>query len=133
MTTSMRKYSSILFLTLSLSLVIQPINFTANAFDSDDPVADARMHAAGESGGTWFMIGCVGGLIGYIIAAAVTPTPPATALVGKDEAYVATFSDTYASEVQSSRKSNAMYGCLVGTGVSVLAYVALIAAAENAN
>ncbi|MEX0684372.1 MAG: hypothetical protein WD098_00090 [Balneolales bacterium] len=131
MTTSIRKYSSILFLILSFSLIVQPINLTANAFSDSDPAADARMHAANESGSSWFLIGCLGGFIGYIIATAVTPNPPASAIVGKDEAYVATFSDVYVSEVQSKRKDNAMYGCLVGTGLSVLAYVALIAAAES--
>lgn len=131
MSQTLRKYSSIFFLILSFSLVIQPLNVASNAFSDSDPVADAQMHANQESGGTWFLIGCVGGFIGYIVATAVTPNPPATALVGKDEEYVASFTDVYISEVKSKRTRNAMYGCLVGTGATILIYAAAIAAAED--
>jgi len=128
---SIRKYSSILFLVLSFTLVIQPVSFELNAFVDSDPVADAQMYADRESGGTWFLIGCVGGFIGYIVATAITPTPPATALVGKDAEYVATFTDVYQSEVKSVRTRNALYGCLTGTGATVLLYAVLVAAATS--
>ena len=133
MNQTIRRYGSIFFLILSFSLIIQPITVNTYAFSNPDPVADARLHAGHESGGTWFLIGCVGGFIGYIVATAITPNPPATALVGKDEQYVATFTDVYQSEVKSIRTRNAMYGCLVGTGATVLLYVAAVAAATESS
>ncbi len=131
MSQSVRKYSSIFFLIVSFSLVVQPLSTASSAFSDSDPVADAKSYADDESGGTWFLIGCVGGFIGYIVATAITPNPPSRAIVGKDEEYVATFTDTYISEVQSTRRSNAMYGCLVGTGATLVLYAAVIAAADD--
>ncbi|NUM80177.1 hypothetical protein HUU42_05170 [bacterium] len=85
------------------------------------------------NGGTWFIIGCLGGIIGWLIAEAVDSNPPATELVGKSEEFVAKYSDCYKAKAKSIKTSKAITGCLVGTGISVILYAIAFSTAENTN
>ena len=87
--------------------------------------ADAERQARSDiSGGTWFLIGCVIGPIGYLLSM-TEPNPPSTHLLGKSPEYVAAYTDCYRRMGKSIKTKNAMTGCLVGTGVSILATVLL--------
>ena len=89
---------------------------------------DATMHI---NKGTWFLIGCLAGLVGWIIAYAIEPNPPAAALVGKSPQYVATYTDCYKSKGKSLQSGAALTGCLIGTAVSVLLWVVVLAAEDD--
>lgn len=93
--------------------------------------ADGERQAQSDiSGGTWFAIGCLAGLIGYLIALS-EPNPPAMQLMGKSPEYVAAYTDCYRNKGKSIKSKNALYGCLVGTGATVVIYAIIIAAASN--
>ena len=85
--------------------------------------------SAGEravSGGSWFIIGCLGGIWGLLAANLMAPTTPSSQLLGKDPAYVAAFTDCYQKKVKSLRTKNAMSGCITSIvlyGVVVLVIV----------
>lgn len=97
-----------------------------------DPCATAHRDAEmSVNKTTWFIVGCLAGVVGWIIAYAIEPNPPASGLVGKSPQYVATYSDCYRSKGKSLQSRAALNGCLIGTAVSVLLWVVVIAAAED--
>ena len=133
--------SIMLFLsaTISLSLLVAPVVATAAspgevshaAKDAGTGCADGERRAKSDiSGGTWFAIGCLAGLIGYLIALS-EPNPPAMQLLGKPPEYVAAYTDCYREKGKNIKSKNALTGCLVGTGISIVFYAVLIAAAND--
>ncbi len=93
----------------------------------DDACADAEVRARADvDGQTWFLIGCLGGVVGWLVAEAVESNPPAAPLVGKDEVYVATYTDCYKRTAKGIKTKNAIGGCVAGTLASV-AFVVVIA------
>ena len=93
--------------------------------------ADGERQAESDiSGGTWFAIGCLAGLIGYVISLS-EPNPPATKLLGKSPEYVAAYTDCYRQKGKKIKSKNALTGCLVGTGATVALYAIAIAAASG--
>jgi hypothetical protein len=94
-------------------------------------VADqAKMDAKADvKGGTWFVVGCLLGLVGWIIAYVVEPNPPATRLLGKSADYVAVYTDAYKKEAKSLQARKALSGCLVGEAISILVYVIVLTTA----
>ena len=59
------------------------------------------------------------------------PNPPAAQLLGKSPEYVVAYTDCYRKKGKSIKTKNALYGCLVGTGVTVVIYAIIIAAAAD--
>ena len=125
---------SMIAIVLASSFFLMPIQSTLLAQDKDAGTACVEGQQAAEAnvkGGTWFAVGCLLGLTGWIVSMLVEPSPPASSLVGKSAEYVASFSDCYKSKGKSIQQSKAMTGCLVGTGVTVALYAILIAAAAS--
>jgi len=132
-----------LFISVCLSILLfctplvaqaQEIFEEAKQVSEGDPCATAYRDAETNINKTmWFVIGCLAGLVGWIIAYAIEPNPPAASLVGKSPQYVATYSDCYKRKGKSSQTNAALVGCLIGTAASVLLWVAVFATAEESN
>ena len=131
----LKSVSFSLVMILSILLVITPI--TVNVILAQE-VATAcidaeRLAESDINGTTWFAIGCFLGILGWVIGLVADTSPPATQLMGKSPEYVAIFTDCYKKKAKSIKSNNALYGCLVGTTVSVVLYVVLLAAAADAS
>ena len=99
-----------------------------------DACMQATMDAENQiDGALWFGGGCLFGLLGLGAAYVIEPSPSATKLLGKDANYVAIYTDCYKEAGKNIQTSKAMKGCLIGTGVSLVLYVVLIATASSAN
>lgn len=95
-------------------------------------VAEAQAQAEKDVNGTlWLGVGCLLGLVGYLIALLVVPNPPAGALMGKSPDYVVQYTDAYKSKAKSMQTSKALIGCLVGTGLQILVYVLAFASSST--
>lgn len=96
--------------------------------------AAERDAQANTSGCLWFAAGCLGGVIGLIIAYVYTPSPPASKFIGKSPEYVAYYTDFYQSKAKSIQTKQTLTGCIVSgiaNCVLTIVYVAVIAAAED--
>lgn len=128
-----------LCLLLPASLLLSPLAFNLNAAektillqDSSTACSDAADQAKRDvSGGTWFMIGCLAGIIGVLIAQ-MENNPPAMALLGKSQEYVAAYTDCYRKETKSIKSKNAITGCLVFAGIYAVIF-AIAASSGNAD
>jgi hypothetical protein len=99
---------------------------------SQDACAAAKAQAQADvNGATWFAIGCLGGVLGWIIAYVIESNPPATALVGKSPDYVAQYTDCYRIEAKRIRSKHALNGCLAATGLELVLYLLLVVAASS--
>lgn len=132
-----RYVTGTLALILSFSLLVTPLlanttpALTAPPQDAGTGCMDGERQAQSDvNGTTWFAIGCLAGLIGYLIAMQ-EPNPPATQLIGKSPEYVAAYTDCYRKKGKDIKTKNALYGCLVGYGVVGIFYAILIAAAAD--
>jgi hypothetical protein len=94
--------------------------------DTGRVVAQATADAKADTGVGWFFIGCLG-LLGIIVAFVAEPSPPPERFVGKSPEYVNTYSTTYKSAGKNAQGTQALYGCLVGTGIFIGIYAILIA------
>lgn len=122
---------------LSISLLATPLAanvapaIAAPPQDANQGCADGERQAQSDiNGTTWFAIGCLAGLIGYLIAMQ-EPNPPATQLLGKSPEYVAAYTDCYRKEGKSIKTKNAMYGCLANVGLAIVYVIIVAAAAEE--
>ena len=79
----------------------------------------------------WFIIGCLLGLVGIIVASASQNNPPAEALVGKSPEYVAKFSECYKKKAKSIKSSGATSGCLVGVALSLLVDLVILGGSSS--
>jgi hypothetical protein len=79
---------------------------------------DARSDIKGS---TWFLIGCLTSLTGWIIAYVVEPSPPVTRILGKSPEFVAVYTDAYKREGKKIQTSKAFAGCVT----QILGVVAL--------
>ncbi len=115
---------------LSLMLIIMPITVDyLLAQDVAMACMDAERQAESDvNGTTWFIIGCLIGWVGWLIGSMSDASPPAGQLLGKSPEYVAVYSDCYKKKAKDIKSTQALYGCLVGTGVVVIFYVILLAA-----
>lgn len=96
-----------------------------------DACTDAERDAEANTNKTiWFIAGCLGGLIGLIIAYAIEPSPPATKLLGKSPEYVAAYTDCYKRKGKSVQTKTALLGCGVAA-VVYLAFVLVVTAAAS--
>jgi len=80
----------------------------------------------------WYGMGCLLGPIGWLISEAGSPSPKAASLVGKDPEYIALYTDAYRSKIKKIRSTASLYGCLIGTGITVLVYALLLAEVAEA-
>ena len=95
--------------------------------------SDAEMDAKADvHGGTWFIVGCLLGVVGWIVAYVIEPNPPATRLLGKSAEYVAVYSDAYKREGKKVQSQKALVGCLVGTAVTAIVEVIVLVSAASA-
>ena len=112
-------FRSIVAVVVALMFSI-PVASVLHAQDVGTACANAERQASSDiSGGTWFLIGCVAGPIGYLIAMS-EPNPPSTHLLGKSPEYVAAYTDCYRRKGKSIKTKGALYGCLVATGVQLI-------------
>ncbi|MDQ1329341.1 MAG: hypothetical protein QG641_2630 [Candidatus Poribacteria bacterium] len=78
----------------------------------------------------WMAIGCIGGLLGVIIAYVYEPSPSATQLLGKSPEYVASYSDAYKSVAKRTQASKAWIGC-IASGILYIVYAVIVVAAAD--
>ena len=103
-----------------------------NSLQAEAIVAAERDAQADVNTGLWFVGGCLGGVIGIIIAYAVEPAPPATRLLGKPPEYVAFYTDAYTAKAKSLQTNSALGGCVVNVLATAVLFMAA-AAAEAAD
>ena len=100
-----------------------PVASVLHAQDVATACMDAERQARSDiSGGTWFLIGCVAGPIGYLIAMS-EPNPPSTHLLGRSPEYVAAYTDCYRKMGKSIKTKNALYGCLLAVGIQAIWWI----------
>ena len=100
-----------------------------NSLQAEAIVAGERDAQADTNTGLWFLGGCLGGVVGVIIAYAVEPAPPATRLLGKSPEYVAFYTDAYTEKAKSLQANSALGGCIVN-GLAIAVYVMAVVAAQ---
>jgi hypothetical protein len=98
-------------------------------------VAEAQAQAKSDvSPILWLAIGCLLNVVGWVMAMLVTFTnPPVSSLLGKSPDYVTVYTDAYKAEAKRIQTGKALIGCLVGTGVEILATVLLVVLARSTN
>jgi hypothetical protein len=97
-------------------------------FDGAEAAAAGERDAiADTSSGAWFVLGCLLGGIGVIIAYVAEPTPPPARLIGQSPEWVTVYSAAYKTAGRSAQGKGALIGCLVIAGV----FVALLAAISS--
>lgn len=111
----------------------EKIEALINSYQSNNPVSDAQAAADRTNGTVWFIGGCLGTVLTLLLAQVMDPTPPASALIGKSDEYVAQYSDTFVEEVKSKRTKNAIYGCITGGVLYVGLWAVLIAASSSSS
>jgi uncharacterized membrane protein (DUF485 family) len=94
-------------------------------------IAGEQAARANTSGMTWMAIGCVGGLLGVIIAYVYEPSPSAIQLLGKSPEYVAVYTDSYKETAKKVQTGKAWTGCIASTLLYVVYAVLVVAAAET--
>ncbi len=72
---------------------------------------DAKQHTSKLM---WFGAGFVFGVLGWIAAHVVEPSPPASRIVGKSPDWVVIYTETYKNEAKKIQTKYALYGCLAG-------------------
>jgi len=94
-------------------------------------MAGEQAARANVNGTAWLAIGCIGGLLGVIVAYVYEPSPSATMLLGKSPEYVAAYTDAYKTTAKKVQTGKAWTGCIAFTVIYVAIYVLAIAAAES--
>jgi hypothetical protein len=79
----------------------------------------------------WFLAGCLGGVVGLIVAYAVEPSPPAQRLLGKSPEYVAFYTDAYSQRAQKRQVNIALTGCVTNCLVTTVYFGVVLAAELN--
>lgn len=130
----LKKSLQILALLMALLTFSTPfVTFAQQNLQMEAIVAAERDARADVNTGLWFLGGCLGGILGVIVAYAVEPAPSATRLLGKSPEYVAFYTEAYTEKAKKLQANSALGGCVVGTLVVVAIYVAAFAAAVEAS
>ena len=117
---------------LLCALIVLLIPYQSLAQESAEAVQAAKMDAQRDANGSmWFILSCLFGVIPLVIAYVIDPSPPMGRLMGKSPEYVAAYTDAYRAEVKHIRTNNALWGCLVGTGITIAIYAIAIAGAAS--
>ncbi len=114
------------FMVFAVPILAQMDDITAGR------IAGTQAARVGTNGTLWLAIGCIGGLVGLVVAYAIEPQPPATMLLGKSPEYVAAYTDAYRATGKSVQTGKAWTGCIVGALIYIGAAV-LVAVAEEAS
>jgi hypothetical protein len=93
--------------------------------------AAERAAEANTNGTLWFAVGCLGGILGLLVAYVYAPSPPASDLIGKSPEYVAYYTDYYKAKAKSIQSGKALTGCLVSVAAYVVYIVVVVAAAGS--
>jgi hypothetical protein len=105
-----------------------PPRRAAYGFDAAAAAAEGERDAIAESSSAaWFMLGCLLGGIGVIIAFVAEPTPPPARFIGKSPEWIMAYSQAYKSAGRSSQGKSAIFGCLTIAAV----FLALVAATAS--
>jgi len=98
---------------------------------AEDAVRAAEEQAVKDTNRTlWFMVGCIGSIVGIAVASVIDSRPPQAALLGKSQEYAAVYTDAYSRKTKSIRTTYGLYGCgagLVAYGLLWIVYFALLA------
>ena len=65
-------------------------------------------------------IGCLGNILGYLIASVYEPTPSASRLLGKSPEYAAVYTDSYKAESRNIQVRQATIGLVFSFGLGIL-------------
>lgn len=104
-----------------------------NSLQAEAIVAAERDARADTNTGLWFLGGCLGGVVGVIVAYAVEPAPPATRLLGKSPEYVAFYTDAYREKAKTLQANSALGGCIVNGLATAVIFMAAAAAEASTN
>jgi hypothetical protein len=94
-------------------------------------VAGEQAARTNVSGMAWMAIGCVGNVLGVVIAYIYEPSPSALQLMGKSPEYVAAYNDAYKETAKKVQTGKAWIGCITFSVVYVLLYVLAYSAAAS--
>ena len=86
-----------------------------------------------QGNGNWFFAGCLGGLVGVLIAYVVEPSVPTEQLMGKSIEYVRGYEEGYKNKTKSKNATKALNGCLTSGAVEVVFYTVLLVSVSTAN
>ncbi len=126
-TGSKRRYFVAIAAVMSFMVLAVPILAQMDDI-TDGRIAGAQAARASTNGTLWLAIGCLGGLIGVVVAYVVEPQPSATMLLGKSPEYVAAYTDAYRATGKSVQTGKAWTGCIVWTVIVIAANVLAVAA-----
>ncbi len=116
MTAKFRKHSWLLALLL-IPVIVMGVGGSF-LLAQEDAVTLAKMDAEQHTSKIlWFAAGFFLNIFGWILAYFITPTPPASRLVGKSPEWVAVYSDAYKEKAKSIQTKYALYGCLLNTAL----------------
>ena len=116
-------------LTAMLTFSMPFVTFAQQNLQMEAIVAAERDAQNDVNKGLWFVGGCLGGVVGVIVAYAVEPAPPATRLLGKSPEYVAFYTDAYTEKAKTLQANSALGGCIVN-GLATVVFVMAAVAAE---
>ena len=120
-------------LSLVMAILIFSMPFVALAqqnLQAEAMIAAERDARNDVNTGLWFLAGCLGGVIGMVVAYAVEPSPPATRLLGKSPEYVAFYTDAYTETGKKRQANSALGGCVVNA-IATAVYIGVVLAAEG--
>jgi hypothetical protein len=123
-------------LALAVAVLVYPT--TALAQEATGTAAEGVVAGqvdgrANTSGCLWFGAGCMFTYFGVGAAYLITPSPPATRLLGRSIEYVYAYTDAYAASARSVQTSNAWWGCILSNTVGWGLYVVIVLLAAAAS
>ena len=127
---SKRKYFVVVATAMSLMIFAMPILAQQDEFMAGR-IAGEQAARANTNGTLWLAAGCLGGILGLIVAYVYEPNPPATMLLGKSPEYVAAYTDAYKTTAKSVQSSKAITGCIISAVAWVVYVVVVVAVAED--
>lgn len=102
--------------------------------DNDAACRAGERDADQETSGTlWFFAGCGLGVLGVVGAYVIKPDPPTSRLIGKSQEYVSYYTDCYRAKAVSIQTKNAWYGCGTQAVLTLIYYVAVVAAVSSSS
>ena len=120
-----------IYLAIAMSLIVFATPILAQQGETMKGRMDGEQAARSNVNGTlWMLVGCVGGLLGVVVAYVYEPSPTATLLLGKSPEYVAAYTDGYKSAAKSVQTNRAWIGCVI-SGLAYIAYIVALSTAAD--
>ena len=120
------RVSALLMVILTLSMPVSTLS--QQNLQAEAMIAAERDAQNDTNSGLWFLAGCLGNVVGLIVAYAVEPSPPAQRLLGKSPEYVAFYTDAYSQRAQKRQVNSALLGCVANTVAQTVFIIAAVAA-----